>query len=74
MLSGAFSHAPSLTRANFVTGLNRSGALDFSYPTGPAKFDRPGVVAGGQFWRPVRYDGKCPCFKVIDPVFKPNFG
>jgi hypothetical protein len=74
MLTAAFSHAPSLTRANFVVGLNRSGVLDFSYPTGPAKFDKPGVVAGGQFWRPVRYDGKCPCFKVVDPVFKPNFG
>jgi hypothetical protein len=74
MMAAAFSHAPSLTRTNFIVGLNRSGAIDFSYPTGPAKFDKAGVVAGGQFWRPVRYDGKCPCFKVADPAFKPNFG
>jgi len=31
-------------------------------------------MTGGQFWRPVRYDGSCPCFKVLDAAFKPNFG
>jgi hypothetical protein len=74
MFAAAASHNQGLTRANMVNGLDQSGSLDMSFPQGPAKFDaRPRNVTGGQFWRPVVYDGKCPCFRVADPTFRPNF-
>ena len=69
----AANHAPALTRSALVSGLDAAGPIDFSFPAGPARFDRSGVVAGGQFWRPVIYDASCPCFKVANPNFKPNF-
>jgi hypothetical protein len=74
MFAAAAGHDQGLTRVNLVNGLDQSGSLDMSFPQGPAKFDaRPRTVTGGQFWRPVVYDGACPCFRVADPTFRPNF-
>jgi hypothetical protein len=73
MFVAAASRAPSLTRTNIVTGLDQVRPLDLAYPAGPGVFDKPGVIAGGQFWRPVVYDGSCPCFKVTDPNWRPHF-
>lgn len=36
-------------------------------------FDRAGKVVGGDFHRPLVYDGGCKCFKVRDANFKPGF-
>jgi hypothetical protein len=75
MFATAAAHDQGLTRANMVNGLDQSGSLEMSFPQGPAKFDvRPRTVTGGQYWRPLVYDGKCPCFRVADGTFRPNFG
>lgn len=73
MFVAAAAHASSLTRTALVTGLDTSGSLDLSFPGGPGQFNQPGVVTGGQFWRTLAYDGSCPCFKVVDATFRPNF-
>jgi hypothetical protein len=69
----AASNAPALTRDNLVTGLGKGGSLDVSFPIGPGKFDQPRTTTAGQFWRPVVYDGACPCFRVADPNWHPTF-
>ena len=72
-LVAGLTHDPTVTRAQLAAGLDSSGPLDFSFPDGPAVFDKPKVVTGGQFWRPVVYDGPCTCWKVKDATFRPNF-
>jgi hypothetical protein len=70
MLTAAIRNDASLTRAGLAGGLDRSGTIAFSYPDGPAVVTGPGVMTGGQFWRPDVYDGSCPCFKVLDATFR----
>lgn len=73
MIAAAISKAPVLKRTEVVTGLNRIGAFELSYPTAPVNFNRSGLTTGGHFWRAARYDGACGCFKLLSPTFRPNF-
>jgi hypothetical protein len=36
-------------------------------------FNMPGKLNGGDFHRPIQFDGGCSCWKVRDPTFKPGF-
>lgn len=72
-LAAAITHDEPLTRSHLAAGLDQVGPLDLSFPSGPALFNKPGVTTGGEFWRAAVYDGSCPCFKVPDGTWKPNF-
>jgi hypothetical protein len=74
ILVDAIDHAPTLTRAALVQGLEAIGtSLDLSYPEAPADFSGAGTVSGGQYWRPVSFTTACDCWKVLDPTFQPDF-
>lgn len=72
-LANAVAHAPELKRAALAQGLGRGGAIDFSYPHGPATFPTPRTTYGGNFWRPLTAHGDCRCWRVADPTFRPTF-
>ena len=72
-LAHAVAHAPELKRTALAEGLARGGAIEFSYPHGPASFPTPQTTYGGNFWRPLTARADCSCWRVVDPTFRPTF-
>jgi hypothetical protein len=73
MFVAASSHATTLTRTALVGGLARVGALDLSFPAGPANFHDVGNPTGGGFWRPLRFDRPANCWRVASAAFQKGF-
>lgn len=73
MFVAAVSHTPSLTRASLAAGLAQVGRLDLSFPAGPGDFHDARNPTGGGFWRPLRYDRPCGCWRVASAAFRKGF-
>ncbi len=73
MFQAAIEHAPALQRTALAAGLERARSVDFSYPSGPNSFVGDRVTTAGQFWRVDQFFPSCDCWRVIDPVFHPNY-
>ena len=73
MLKAAVEDAPALQRNALAAGLQRARSIDFSYPQGPNDFSGARVTTAGQFWRVDQFFESCTCWRVIDPVFHPNY-
>lgn len=74
MFDAAVDHAPAMQRNALAAGLQRAGAVDWSFPGGPTDFSHNGETTGGEFWRPLQFKPACTCWQVIDRTFKPTFG
>ena len=72
MFAAAVNHARTLTRTAIAAGLQLAGSVEFSYPGAPNDFRAKGTTFAGQFWRPIRMDPGCSCWRVIDPTFHPS--
>jgi len=70
MLQAALSHAPQLSPAGLVVGLQQTRSIDFSFPQGPNDFTGQGVTTGGQFYRAARFVPDCECWRVLQPQFR----
>jgi hypothetical protein len=60
---------PALARSQLAAGLNTVGRYEQSYPGAPALWNNPTKTAAGPFWRPLRYQGACNCWKVVRAAF-----
>ena len=69
MLVLGSTHAAGLTRASLAAGLNKVGYFFQSFPGAPAMWNDPAKTAAGPYWRPVRYQGSCNCWKVTRAAF-----
>jgi hypothetical protein len=56
---------PNLTRVTLVDGLQRAGRFQGA-AYGDGIFDRPRKVSGGDFFRGIRWQLSCKCWKIID--------
>ena len=74
MLQAALGRAPELSPTALVTGLRRTGAIDFSFPQGPNDLRGRGVTTGGQFWRVARFMPDCDCWRVVQSQFRRGLG
>lgn len=73
MFVAGATHAPVLAQNQIAAGLERAGTVPFSYPIGPNMFNSSDSTTGGQYWRPVQFDGACSCWKVTSAAFQPSF-
>jgi hypothetical protein len=69
MLVLGVSQAPTLTRGALATGLSKVGYFAQSFPGAPALWNDPAKTAAGPYWRPVKYQGSCNCWKVVRAEF-----
>jgi hypothetical protein len=72
MLVAAIQHG-GVDPTKLAIGLQAARTVTFGFPDGPPDFSRPGTTTGGQDWRPIHYDGSCPCWKVDNPSWSPPF-
>jgi hypothetical protein len=72
MLQAAVDNAPQLSQQALAAGLQKTGAIDFSFPQGPNNF-ATGATYGGQFWRQDQYSSACSCWQVVNPNFAPSY-
>jgi hypothetical protein len=63
------THAPSLQRSALAGGLDSVGYYYQSYPGAPALWNQPGKTWAGPYWRPLRYNKSCTCWKIINASF-----
>jgi hypothetical protein len=73
MLKAAAEHAPSMSRNALAAGLQATGAVDLSYPHGPADFRAPNTTFASQNWRVAKFMPSCNCWHVIERNFRPSF-
>jgi hypothetical protein len=62
-----------LTRRGLAGSFATLGSVDLSFPAGKNDFRDPEIPAGGQFWRAMRYENGCTCFKLVDGQWHPRF-
>ena len=73
MVAAALDRAPRLERTALADGLHAAESAELSFPNGPGDFRRAPVTYAGQFWRPLRFEAGCECWRVADPTFRPSF-
>jgi hypothetical protein len=72
MFQAAVDNAPQLSQEALAAGLQKAGAIDFSFPQGPNNF-ATGATYGGEYWRQDQYSSACSCWQVVNPNFSPSF-
>jgi hypothetical protein len=60
------------TRQSFVDGVSHMGTFKAGILS-DGLFNMPAKLNGGDFHRPIQFDGGCSCWKVRDPNFQPGF-